>query len=704
MPDQIRVSNGRLSIGLSRRTGAWVELVCEATGENLVKNRRDAAMTPLQVFLGHRAEPVGPSEADAPAWDMDTDGLTLTCRYSCLYAGGERLPVSAQVTYALDARLPRVTVRARVEAARGVSLSSVRFPCLAGVWLGADGRDNVLITPFQGGERIENPSQTLAATPPRIAWQWQDYHMRYALGGPCGEPDGKGRWIRSAAVSGGCSALFCDIYGARGGMYFACDDEACGVRSLLVGTRGPDCPGVLFAFDHPARGEVWESPPCTVALHDGDWRDAVDAWRGARQDAPQSPGWFQKSAGLVAHYDFQYQSGEVVHRFAELPGLYDLARAQGLTHIMLAGWHEDGFDRGFPRYRPNALLGGEDALREAVGAVRRAGGHVTFYVNARLCNTAYPAFSQLREAAAERDGAGRPLEERYGSQGLTFACMCPQAKAWRDVIVDAARYLTGRIGAGGLYLDQLAAAPPALCHGGHGDFDGWNRGCRQLLREVRQAVGPDVAILVQGVAESVGGLCDGMLTGSLSSLDAGGFPAFYRYLHPEQTLLEMMNPRKFSAMRPEPVARRSSEIMDRAFLLGAQAWVYDLEGDNTFRLDPPQHERLRRMLALRRAWLSAYGQGRYRDAAGVSAPGLRAARYELAGGEALIAFVNGTGAPAWARVEYPFAARAFVRTDSAPEQAVEMACTRRAGALWLEIPGDTLSLVHILREGSGEGR
>ena len=121
------------------------------------------------------------------------------------------------------------------------------------------------------------------------------------------------------------------------------------MRSLLVGTRGPDCPGVLFAFDHPARGEVWESPPCTVALHDGDWRDAVDAWRGARQDAPQSPGWFQKSAGLVAHYDFQYQSGEVVHRFAELPGLYDLARAQGLTHIMLAGWHEDGFDRGFPR-------------------------------------------------------------------------------------------------------------------------------------------------------------------------------------------------------------------------------------------------------------------------------------------------------------------------------------------------------------------
>lgn len=218
---------------------------------------------------------------------MDTDGLTLTCRYSCLYAGGERLPVSAQVTYALDARLPRVTVRARVEAARGVSLSSVRFPCLAGVWLGADGRDNVLITPFQGGERIENPSQTLAATPPRIAWQWQDYHMRYALGGPCGEPDGKGRWIRSAAVSGGCSALFCDIYGARGGMYFACDDEACGVRSLLVGTRGPDCPGVLFAFDHPARGEVWESPPCTVALHDGDWRDA--GGRLARRAAGCAP-------------------------------------------------------------------------------------------------------------------------------------------------------------------------------------------------------------------------------------------------------------------------------------------------------------------------------------------------------------------------------------------------------------------------------
>jgi hypothetical protein len=97
----------------------------------------------------------------------------------------------------------------------------------------------------------------------------------------------------------------------------------------------------------------------------------------------------------MAHYDFQYQLGGLVHTFGDIPRLMQEAMDMGFNHLLLSGWHEDGFDYGFPHYKPNHLLGTEEDLKNAVAEAKRMGGHIAFYVNARLCNTLFEDTKEL---------------------------------------------------------------------------------------------------------------------------------------------------------------------------------------------------------------------------------------------------------------------------------------------------------------------
>ncbi len=704
MPDQARISNGKLSVGLCLRTGAWIELTNELTGENLIKNRIDTARTPILVMTNGDGGEFAAVPAEGETLpdcrpQITADGLSMTLRYPCLFQGDRPFPIAAELRFELSEDKPRLTMRARVIAAAEIRLQRCAFPCLCGVWLGQDHHDNVLVTPFRGGERISDPVGTLAGKPRSVDWRWQDYRWKHFLGGPYGKPEDGGRYVHEAEYAGGCSALFCDLSCSSGGMWLACADAEHAMRSLRFETRGTASPGLNFSFVHQASGNAWESPACTLALHGGNWLDAVDDWRAGVPEVPRraQAAWFDSSPGLAAHYDLKYQSGEIVHRYADIPGLYAQAEELGLDHLLLAGWHRDGFDNGFPQYECDPELGREEALREAVRAVRNAGGHVSFYLNTRLCNTRYADRAALMEAAAERGAGGFPLVERYGSDRISFACMCPQEKLWREVIVEAASRLVSNIGADGLYLDQLAAAPPRRCRGGHGDPDGWNRGCCDMLREIRAACGPDTALIVEGIAESAGPQADGMLSMSLGSLDSGLFNEFYRYANPSHVLVEMMNPRKYSSMRPAHVALRSSYLMDRAFLLGSVFWVYDLEGDNSFRTDPPQHDRLRKVLRLKKEWLSSYGTGRYLDEKGIlnTSAGVEVRCHGYPDGSLVLACANRTGTVGWADIRAFGPMRAVQRTLESPGAEGGVPCLQVDGGLRVTVPADELSLVRL---------
>jgi hypothetical protein len=86
------------------------------------------------------------------------------------------------------------------------------------------------------------------------------------------------------------------------------------------------------------------------------------------------------------------------------------------------------------------------------------GGHIAFYVNARLCNTLFEDTKELVEKSAIRNQDGSVRVERYGSGEAPFALLCINDEEWQQTLRETVRYLTHDIGADGMYLDQLAMA------------------------------------------------------------------------------------------------------------------------------------------------------------------------------------------------------------------------------------------------------
>ena len=145
----------------------------------------------------------------------------------------------------------------------------------------------------------------------------------------------------------------------------------------------------------------------------------------------------------------------------------------------------------------------------------------------------------------------------------------------------------------------------------------------------------------------------------------------------------------------------SSHVMDRAFVEGSFLWIYDLEEDNTFRLDPPQHERLKKVILLRHAWLRHYGPGRYRDEEGVEAKGAMVRRFALKNGNVLLACANEERQAAEVTISLPQPACAAYRSLEEPNTEKPLSCVFANGGLKLVLPKTALCVIHLFQE-SGE--
>ena len=113
------------------------------------------------------------------------------------------------------------------------------------------------------------------------------------------------------------------------------------------------------------------------------------------------------------------------------------------------------------------------------------GGHVAFYINSRLCNTAFADEQEQIRQSAVMNRNGSLYIEKYGAANVSFASMCINEPAWRQRLAHTVRYLTHDIGADSIYLDQLAMAPSLKCyHPAHAEHNDnptpWNQGSFRL--------------------------------------------------------------------------------------------------------------------------------------------------------------------------------------------------------------------------------
>ena len=720
---RLHATNGLVSIAMDARSAELLELVSERTADNLIKsNCHPQAWSPFllevpveggnrRLLHPARYEQIFEDPTLAPAIRVEQreKDASIHVDYPAVVEGGERREVQVSVDIELPEGKPSAEWRISVTNGLPDEIQKVVFPCISGVFLGDTWEDDELAFPYHSGILVKNPVRRLSEPPRDVYWKWQEYRYCYRLNGPSGVKDDRGSYVLECSYSGPASMLWMDLFDRAEdcGLYLTCRNEQKLLKALRVETFGERFPGMGLSIVHyPCMkpGAAWQSETSVLALHPGDWHWGADeyrAWRESLHDVParrHRPEWFEKSPGLVAHYDFKYQGGGIVHRFRDIPALLEQARAMGMNHLLISGWNFDGFDHGFPQYWPDPALGTEEDLREAVHAVRRMGGHLAFYINSRLCNTKYPDRAELIRSSAIMHKDGSLQIERYGAGDLEFACLCNQSTAWRDEFVGVVNYLTHDIGADSMYLDQLAMGSGQLCyHPGHSEHADnpamWNLGYRKMLAQMREGYDQEgMALLYEGVSDLYGWGASGQLISTMFFQNCGAYPELYKYTFPDQILVDMMNPRRNSGMRAEHVARMSTFLLFRAFVVGSYLWVYDLEMDNTFRRDPEQYERLRRVTALRSAWLEAYGQGVFRDTVGLGAisGGLLAKRYELENGSLIVCanekHVKGASVEAfWKGSERP---RVWMRTDREPgrEQPVDCPVEAREGGYAVSLP------------------
>ena len=741
---RLHATNGVVSLALDAVSGGWLELVCEGAQDNYIKNHLAAEETPFRLILHTENGPVearparsaeiGLNPALKPTLRIDQGEkeATIVAEYPSVMAEGMPVPVAVRWEARLLPGDERIHLSLTVENHGGPEVERALFPCVNGLWLGETWEDDALYMPRHAGQRVMNPVETLTASPRVAHWKWQEYDYATALNGPCGVKDSRGASVWELPYSGECTMLWLDVFdeNERDGLYLTCRNVSGRMKTLRAESFGLENPGLNVAVGHYlflTEGQTWHSEECIVAPHRGSWHWAADDYRMWRESTPVvepdgtcyavpvdaeghgplHPEWFDRSPGLMAHYDFQYQTGGVVHTYKDIPRLYEEARAFGLNHILLSGWNESGFDYGFPQYRPNPNLGTEEELRDGVRAVIAAGGHVAFYVNARLCNTVFPDREALWKNGGIQNRDGSPWLEQYGSRNQYFASMCSQAELWQSELLSVFHWLTHDIGADSLYLDQLAMATSCLCfseaHDDHpGVRDGWNTGLRRLLtRLAAEAPEKGVALLVEGANDTyMPGICGGLIT-TMFYDHAGAFPELYRYTFPRQGLIDMMNPRRHSGMRPEHMARRACKLLYRAFVDGMYLWHYDLVEDNCYQPDDPQTPRVRKTDDLRRAWLTRWGRGLFRDALGLTAScgTVMARRYEQPDGSVLIACAREGGLEGHVTVTLPEGTwRAVVLTEDAPETEAPLPLSAAGEGHTFALPATELAVVVLRRE------
>lgn len=725
---RLHATNGVVSIAVDALSGELLEFTRESTWDNAAKNhvRQTWSLFDGIVHTGEGDRRLHPPRyrdirADAaltPAICVDqrADSATVTIDFPGLVLGaegGRPVDMSARVTIELPAQSCGALWQMRLTNRTGEEVGAVHFPAVDGLWLGETWEDDVLVLPRFAGWQVVNPTRKLAEPPRRITWKWQEYLYPYQLGEMGGELDDRGAYVKHLPYSGEGSMLWMDLYDPteNTGLYLTCRTSGTHMMGLRAESFGESCPGVGLAIAHQICLEqgVWDSEPCVLAFHEGDWHWAADDYRAwferVHQPIPcaRRPQWFLESAGLMAHYDFQYQGGGIVHRYKDIPHLLDMAQAMGFNHLLLSGWNRDGFDYGFPHYTVNPNLGTEQELKDALAQVRSRGGHVAFYINSRLCNTGFEDERERLRRYAVKNRDGSRFEEKYGADDLSFASMCINSP-WREDLRATVRYLTREIGADSIYLDQLAMACAVKCyseeheHGHHHTL--WNEGYSKLIREILADAAPEgLALLFEGCNDVFGPGASAQLVTTMGGPFIGRLPEVYRYTFPDQVLTDMMNPRRNSGMRPEHVARHSTEFLYRAFVCGMYFWCYDLEWDNTWRRDPEQQERLKKIVALRVQWLRRYGMGRFRDTVGVaSAPADQMIkRYELPDG-VLIAAANDKG-PLQGEVAILWdkqSAKAETLVYGAAEDVTEIPCTVSDGRAWVRLPASEAAVI-VLR-------
>ena len=258
----------------------------------------------------------------------------------------------------------------------------------------------------------------------------------------------------------------------------------------------------------------------------GDWFDAAMIYRGwVRQSAAwypkltpegraDTPLWMRE---LPLWVQLNGSPQEVVPRIHEF--LKAVATPVGVHWY---SWHSNPFDNDYPHYFP-----AREGFGAAVRELQAAGAYIMPYINGRLWDTRDKGtedfqFSAVARPAATKDESGKPYVETYGSREadgspVQLAVMCPTTQLWQAKVRQTVLRLMNEYGTKGVYIDQIAAAPPVLCFDhAHGHPTGggswWSTSYNAMMAAIRREKPADRMVTTECNSEPFVKSFDGYLT------------------------------------------------------------------------------------------------------------------------------------------------------------------------------------------------
>ena len=353
---RLHATNGIISVALDALSGEVLEFVRESTWDNMTKNHVRQTWSLFDAVVhtedgdvrlhAPRYLDIRADQSLTPVIEIDQreKSALIKITFPGLVLHIPREAVVTKASYGIVPVDTKIGVPVKMSACISIELpenecrsiwhmsltnetdwevETVAFPAIDGMWLGETWEDDVLVFPRHSGWQVVNPVQKLAAAPQRITWKWQEYTYTRQLNEATGVLDDRGAYVYKMQYSGPASMMWMDLYdpNEKTGLYITCRTSGEHMMGLRAESFGETNPGMGMAILHETCLEkgTWESEECVFAFHEGDWHWAADDYRtwfqSVHAPVPQNhrPQWFMESAGLMAHYDFQYQGGGIVH-------------------------------------------------------------------------------------------------------------------------------------------------------------------------------------------------------------------------------------------------------------------------------------------------------------------------------------------------------------------------------------------------------
>lgn len=538
------------------------------------------------------------------------------------------LPVNAELSVAQEDGALSFSLRV-CNHADGYRVVETVFDA-QGLTFGAD-EDTALLYPHHAGEKIVDPAHTLRSE--RYQRFWRAYTRRQG-----------DEWVRECNYCGLCSMSWMYLQNKQAGLYIGSHDARFPVTGLTVKTGGVETPYLSLGFrvyKQILRGEHWESGAFVLALTEEDWHAGAHRyrrWINPYLNIHENPGFLREQAALNQCYNFK-REGQIQHRFADIPAMWEAGAKYGINHIFIAAWNRTGFDSFYPEYYPDMELGTALDFRRGIDELNARGGFATLYVNARISDMTSDFHQSFLCPMQIEDEKGAPYIETYGPH--SFTVNCPSDQSWQHMLVDICDFAAEAYHLKGIYLDQLASAEPFACyHEGHthsdiGEFNqGYLRVLDELLRRLR-ARDPEAYIMTENCGDIYGAYTWGNLTWNGADYDE--YYNLFRYTFPEFVQVNMCNDRSWEtdSLRREVCFYADIE---RCVLMGNILWI----GITSRYLNHPEarehFDYLMLATSFRKAIAAQVSQGTYLDTAWVSSldPSLHASCFRVDEAEALL--------------------------------------------------------------------